>query len=51
MSSSIKEAIRCIHEGNLKEMKEHIEQTLSQKAVDKLEEKKLQIANSYFGKE
>jgi hypothetical protein len=41
--------IKNIQEGNLEEMRQKFNQALAQKAVEKLEEKKLEIASNYFG--
>lgn len=46
---SIKKAIDNILEGNLEQMRENFSNTLSTKAVEKLEEKKVEIARHYFG--
>ena len=46
---NIKEAITCILEGNLELMREHINTELSIRAAEKLEEKKIEIADTYFG--
>lgn len=45
----IKEAIVNIQEGNLEQMRQNFTTALAQKAVEKLEEKKLEIASNYFG--
>lgn len=47
----ITEAIKAIREGNLDEMRNQFNKALAQKAVEKLEEKKLEIASTYFGQE
>lgn len=47
--NTIKEAIKNIQEGKLEEMRQNFSAALSQKAVEKLEEKKLEIASNYFG--
>ena len=46
---SIKEAIGNILENNLDAMRNNFSYVLSTKAVEKLEEKKIEIANKYFG--
>jgi hypothetical protein len=46
---SIKEAINNILENNLDAMRTNFSNVLSTKAVEKLEEKKIDIANKYFG--
>lgn len=46
---SIKEAIGNILENNLDAMRTNFSNVLSTKAVEKLEEKKIEIANKYFG--
>jgi hypothetical protein len=46
----IKEAINNIKEKKLEQMKENFNAALTEKAVQKLEEKKIEIAKSYFGK-
>ena len=46
---SIKEAIVNILENNLDAMRNNFSNVLSTKAVEKLEEKKIEIANKYFG--
>lgn len=50
MSNKITEALHNIIHKDLKQMKENFNIALTEKAVDKLEEKKQQIAASYFGK-
>lgn len=50
MSKNIKEAIQNIRDKKLDLMKENFTAALSEKAVQKLEEKKIEIAQSYFGK-
>jgi len=45
----IRQAIEDIQQGNLEQMRQNLSQALAQKAVDKLEEKKLEIASTYFG--
>lgn len=47
----VREGIKNILEGNLEKMRQNFNQALAQKAVEKLEEKKLEIASSYFGNE
>lgn len=46
----IKEAINNIKEKKLEQMKENFNAAMTEKAVQKLEEKKIEIAKSYFGK-
>ena len=45
----IKEAIQNILDKNLDEMKQNFQAALIEKAVIQLEEKKIQIAQGYFG--
>jgi Fe-S cluster biosynthesis and repair protein YggX len=45
----IKEAILNVREKKLNEMKNNIRSALNGKAVQKLEERKIVIAKSYFG--
>ena len=45
-----KEAIKNIQEKKFIQMKENFASSLSNKAVHKLEEKKIEIAKNYFGK-
>lgn len=47
---SIKEAINNIREKKLDLMKENFGAAIATKAVGKLEEKKIAIASTYFGK-
>ena len=44
----INEALDCILDNNLSEMKENLMLALQEKAVEKLEERKKQIASNYF---
>lgn len=46
---SVKEAINNILEGNLDAMRQNFSNALSTKAVEKLEERKIEIAKNYFG--
>jgi hypothetical protein len=46
----IKEGIKNLSEKKLEKMKQSFNNALSEKAVQKLEEKKIDIAKSYFGK-
>lgn len=46
---SINKAIENIFEGRLDEMRQNFSAALTSKAVDKLEERKIQIAENYFG--
>lgn len=45
----IRSGIQNVLEGNLEQMRQNFNQALAQKAVEKLEEKKLEIASNYFG--
>lgn len=47
----IKEAIKNIGEKKLESMKENFKNAIVEKAVEKLEEKKIEIAQSYFDEE
>lgn len=46
----IKEALKNILDKKLEMMKENFNAALTSKAIQKLEEKKIEIAKSYFGK-
>jgi hypothetical protein len=46
---SIKKALDSILEGNLDEMRQNFSSALTTKAVERLEERKIDIAKSYFG--
>lgn len=46
---SIKKAINNILENNLDAMRQNFSSALSTKAVEKLEERKIEIAKNYFG--
>lgn len=46
---SINKALQSIMEGNLDAMRTNFSNALSTKAVEKLEERKIEIAKSYFG--
>jgi TnpA family transposase len=46
----IKEALKNILDKKLDTMKENFNAALTSKAVQKLEEKKIEIAQTYFGK-
>ena len=46
---SIKRALDNILEGNLDEMRQNFSSALTTKAVEKLEERKIDIAKNYFG--
>ena len=46
---SIKKALDSILEGNLDEMRQNFSSALTTKAVEKLEERKIEIAKNYFG--
>lgn len=45
----INEAIENVMENNLDQMRENFFKSLSQRAAERLEERKLEIASSYFG--
>lgn len=45
---SIKAALNNILEGNLDEMRQNFSSALTTKAVEKLEERKIEIAKNYF---
>lgn len=47
---SIKNAIDNILENNLESMRQNFSSALTTKAVEKLEERKIEIAKNYFGK-
>lgn len=47
---SIQKAIQNIRQKNLDEMRNNLQSALTEKAVQKLEEKKVVIAQNYFGK-
>lgn len=49
MRMSVQEAIKNIITNNLDEMKTNFNASLITKAVEKLEEKKIVIAQQYFG--
>lgn len=46
---SINKAIENIFEGKLDEMRQNFSAALTSKAVERLEERKIEIAESYFG--
>ena len=46
---TIKNALYNILEGNLDEMRQNFSAALTTKAVEKLEERKIEIAKNYFG--
>jgi hypothetical protein len=46
---SVKEALNNILENNLDAMRQNFSATLTAKAVERLEEKKIDIAANYFG--
>lgn len=50
MTTNVKNAISSIVDGKLDEMRKNLGSALTEKAVKKLEEKKVAIAKSYFGK-
>lgn len=45
-----KKVVENLQDGKLEEMRQNFNSALAQKAVKKLEEKKLEIASDYFGK-
>lgn len=45
----VTEGIKNVLDGNLEQMRQNFNQALAQKAVEKIEEKKLEIASNYFG--
>jgi hypothetical protein len=45
----IQEAVKNIREKKLEQMKENFNSAITEKAVQKLEEKKIDIAKNYFG--
>jgi regulator of replication initiation timing len=47
----IQEAIKNIAEKKLDEMKQNIHSALSEKAIVKMEEKKIEMAKEYFAKD
>ena len=46
----VDKALENIMEGNLDAMRQNFSTALTQKAVQKLEERKIEIAKNYFGK-
>lgn len=48
---TVKKAIENILENNLDSMRQNFSSALTHKAVEKLEERKAEIAKSYFSKE
>lgn len=50
-NNSIKEALEKILEQDLEGMRNAFSAAITERAVDKLEEKKVEIAQSYFGKD
>lgn len=46
---TVKKAIEDILENNLESMRQNLSAAITTKAVDKLEERKQEIAKSYFG--
>jgi hypothetical protein len=46
---SVSEAIKNLLENNLEEMRNNFNNVLSTKAVGKLDEKKIELAQNYFG--
>lgn len=46
---TIKNALHNILEGNLDKMRTNFSSALTSKAVEKLEERKIKIAETYFG--
>lgn len=49
MNDTIKEALNRILENDLDGMRNAFNAAITERAVDKLEERKVQIASSYFG--
>jgi len=49
MSMSVQKAIKSIISNNLDEMKTNFNASLTTKAVEKLEERKIVMAQQYFG--
>ena len=47
--SSIKSALNSILENNLDSMRQNFSAAITEKAVQKLEERKIEIAKNYFG--
>lgn len=47
---TVSKAIHYMLENNLDKMREEISTSLTEKAVEKLEERKIEIAQTYFGK-
>ena len=47
---SVNKALDSVLANNLDEMRTHFSNALSTKAVEKLEERKIEIAQNYFGK-
>lgn len=48
---SIKDAIHNLMDNKLDAMKENFNSVLTSKAIEKLDEKKIQIAQNYFGQD
>lgn len=46
----IREAIESLQEKKYDQMREHIGAALAEKAIQKLDERKIEIAKNYFGK-
>lgn len=46
----IKEAIESLQNKKFDQMREHINTALAEKAMQKLDERKIEIAKNYFGK-
>ena len=46
----ISTGIKALQEKNLEEMRSNFNEALARKAAEALQEKKLEIASSYFGK-
>jgi len=51
ISMSVQKAIKSIISNNLDEMKTNFNASLTTKAVEKLEERKIVMAQQYFGQE
>ena len=48
---SIKDGLQSILDNRLDAMRDHFSNALTTKAVEKLEERKVEIARNYFGRE
>jgi hypothetical protein len=47
---SVKKAISYMMENNLDHMRDEMNKSLTEKAIEKIEERKIEIAQNYFGK-